>query len=310
MERAAVHERRAEPVQRLAFLDTFIGGVRLDEVMEPVGGSGPAVAAALGAAVLLRLWDQNLDGVVGRDEAQGLGDVPDAVRKRRTSSSLEGADRAFEHRQSRSNRRSHRGMQGYPSRFALCLVARSTRHRPRRELRILGRVGEVEWKHRPEDPGELLVRHLPEPERILERCSVDDPVVLLAGLRVSPGRGLDAPSRNVNYCPLFRSLLSSPSTPTCGRWGLLRGVMTTPGDCHRDPQWNPVAKARRSVPSAGGCRCAEGGTPDPCPRDGLARPGVKLEPPQPPAGRLTVPAGRHRRRGGTTLTPVACRAGW
>src|ERR687893_1599851 len=37
-------------------------------------------------------------------------------------------------------------------------------------------------------------------------------------------------------------------------------------------------------------RCAEGGTPDPCPRDHPARPGVKVEPPQPPAGRLTIPA--------------------
>ena len=27
-------------------------------------------------------------------------------------------------------------------------------------------------------------------------------------------------------------------------------------------------------------RCAEGGTPDPCPRDHPARPGVKVEPPQ------------------------------
>ena len=38
----------------------------------------------------------------------------------------------------------------------------------------------------------------------------------------------------------------------------------------------------RSSPSAGGCRCAEGGTPDPCHRDHPARPGVKVEPPQPP----------------------------
>ena len=34
------------------------------------------------------------------------------------------------------------------------------------------------------------------------------------------------------------------------------------------------------LPSPGGCRCAEGGTPDPCPRDHPARPGVKLERPQ------------------------------
>jgi hypothetical protein len=34
------------------------------------------------------------------------------------------------------------------------------------------------------------------------------------------------------------------------------------------------------APSPGGCRCAEGGTPDPCPRDHPARPGVKVERPQ------------------------------
>src|SRR5215204_1586867 len=35
-----------------------------------------------------------------------------------------------------------------------------------------------------------------------------------------------------------------------------------------------------TAPSPGGCRCMEGGTPDPCPRDHPGRPGVKLEPPQ------------------------------
>src|SRR5215207_7225190 len=34
------------------------------------------------------------------------------------------------------------------------------------------------------------------------------------------------------------------------------------------------------APSPGGCRCAEGGTPYPCPRDHPARPGAKLERPQ------------------------------
>ena len=38
--------------------------------------------------------------------------------------------------------------------------------------------------------------------------------------------------------------------------------------------------------------------------------GVKLEPPQPPVGRLAVPGRRRRRRGGTSLTPAVCRAGW
>jgi hypothetical protein len=43
-----------------------------------------------------------------------------------------------------------------------------------------------------------------------------------------------------------------------------------------------VATGRHGVvPSPGGCRCAEGGTPDRCPRDHPARPGVKLERPQP-----------------------------
>jgi hypothetical protein len=52
---------------------------------------------------------------------------------------------------------------------------------------------------------------------------------------------------------------------------------------------SPVGAA---APSPGGCRCAEGGTPDPCHRDHPAPPGVKVEPPQPPVGRLAVPAGR------------------
>src|SRR4051812_28966433 len=47
--------------------------------------------------------------------------------------------------------------------------------------------------------------------------------------------------------------------------------------------WLPAVAERLAVgapaPSPGGCRCAEGGTPDPCPRDHPARPGVKLEPP-------------------------------
>jgi hypothetical protein len=38
--------------------------------------------------------------------------------------------------------------------------------------------------------------------------------------------------------------------------------------------------SRRGSALASGCRCAEGGTPDPCPRDHLARPGVKVERPQ------------------------------
>jgi hypothetical protein len=59
------------------------------------------------------------------------------------------------------------------------------------------------------------------------------------------------------------------------------------------------------APSPGGCRCAEGGTPDPCHRDHPARPGGKLEPPQPPGVHRAIPAGRRRRRGGTSLTPAA-----
>jgi hypothetical protein len=52
----------------------------------------------------------------------------------------------------------------------------------------------------------------------------------------------------------------------------------------RRGSWPPAP-----APSPGGCRCAEGGTPDPCPRDHPARPGVKVEPPQPPVGRPAVP---------------------
>jgi hypothetical protein len=39
-------------------------------------------------------------------------------------------------------------------------------------------------------------------------------------------------------------------------------------------------------------------------------PGVKLEPPQPPVGRLTVPGRRHRRPRTNELDAGACRAGW
>jgi hypothetical protein len=44
--------------------------------------------------------------------------------------------------------------------------------------------------------------------------------------------------------------------------------------------WSPGGGPGRGAPSPGGCRCAEGGTPDPCHRDHPARPGVKLERPQ------------------------------
>jgi hypothetical protein len=45
-------------------------------------------------------------------------------------------------------------------------------------------------------------------------------------------------------------------------------------------------------------------------RDHPARPGVKLEPPQPPVGRLTVPGRRHRRPRTNDLDAGVCRAGW
>jgi hypothetical protein len=62
------------------------------------------------------------------------------------------------------------------------------------------------------------------------------------------------------------------------------------------------ALARR-VPLRGG------GTPDPCHWDHPARPGVKLEPPQPLVGRLAVPvAGVAARR--NELDAGVCRAGW
>jgi hypothetical protein len=53
-------------------------------------------------------------------------------------------------------------------------------------------------------------------------------------------------------------------------------------------------------------RCAEGGTPDPCPRDHPARPGVKLERPQAAHHALgpSQPAGAGG-RGRTSLTPAA-----
>jgi hypothetical protein len=59
---------------------------------------------------------------------------------------------------------------------------------------------------------------------------------------------------------------------------------------------SPRAVADAVAPSPGGCRCAEGGTPDPCPRDHPARPGVKVEPPQPPAGRLAIGVGGEEAR--------------
>jgi hypothetical protein len=49
-------------------------------------------------------------------------------------------------------------------------------------------------------------------------------------------------------------------------------------------RWTLRQRPRAAVPRA------EGGTPDPCHRDHPAQPGVKLEPPQPPVGRLAVPA--------------------
>jgi hypothetical protein len=42
--------------------------------------------------------------------------------------------------------------------------------------------------------------------------------------------------------------------------------------------WRLGWSAGAAALSPGGCRCAEGGTPDPCPRDHPARPGVKVEP--------------------------------
>jgi hypothetical protein len=64
----------------------------------------------------------------------------------------------------------------------------------------------------------------------------------------------------------------------------------------------------RPRPADAAARRAE--RPTPVTRDHPARPGVKVEPPQPPVGRLAVQGRRRRRRGGTTLTPAACRAGW
>ena len=75
----------------------------------------------------------------------------------------------------------------------------------------------------------------------------------------------------------------------------------------------PVGWSATSValaPSPGGCRSAAGGTPDPCPRDHPARPGVKLEPRRSLAWPRAVPAADAGGRGGTSLTPAVCRAGW
>jgi hypothetical protein len=57
-------------------------------------------------------------------------------------------------------------------------------------------------------------------------------------------------------------------------------------------------------------RCAEGGTPDPCPGDHPARPGVKVERPQAASSSRTVPAGRRRRPRTNELDAGVCRAGW
>jgi hypothetical protein len=75
----------------------------------------------------------------------------------------------------------------------------------------------------------------------------------------------------------------------------------------RHMRWSAGAAA----PSPGGCRCASGGTPDPCPRDHPARPGVKVERPQAASSPLDRPSwSAVGGRGRTTLTPAACRAGW
>ena len=52
-------------------------------------------------------------------------------------------------------------------------------------------------------------------------------------------------------------------------------------DCGPYPDPAAQSDSPAVAPSPGGCRCAEGGTPDPLHRDHPARPGVKLEPPQP-----------------------------
>jgi hypothetical protein len=79
--------------------------------------------------------------------------------------------------------------------------------------------------------------------------------------------------------------------------------------------WLPAVAERLAVgalaPWPGGCRCAEGGTPDPCHRDHPARPGVKLERPQAassPPGPSQL-AG-DRRPSPHALHPGRLRAGW
>jgi hypothetical protein len=79
---------------------------------------------------------------------------------------------------------------------------------------------------------------------------------------------------------------------------------SAPGHCQR-------LLAGAAAPSPGGCRRAEGGTPDPCHRDHPARPGVKLERPQ-AARHPTGPSqldGSWRPRT-NELDAGDCRAGW
>jgi hypothetical protein len=75
----------------------------------------------------------------------------------------------------------------------------------------------------------------------------------------------------------------------------------------------PVGWSATSValaPSPGGCRCAAGGTPDPCPRDHPTRPGVKLEPRRSLAWPSGRPSGRRWRPRRNELDAGVCRAGW
>jgi len=136
----------------------------------------------------------------------------------------------------------------------------------------------------------------------------------LAGGSGRPERGSDAgaataPAQTVGggVCSGTGHAANRSLRPGFRSGGSTRAV---DGGCGRREAWRAPttggAAARAAAPSLGGCRCAEGGTPDPCHRDHPARPGVKLERPQAARRPRSVPAARGPGgRGRTSLTPAS-----
>jgi hypothetical protein len=101
-----------------------------------------------------------------------------------------------------------------------------------------------------------------------------------------------------------------PSRPPCGAGRCrahptrsVKRVLKVPSD------EQPTAK-QPSAPSPGGAAARRAKRPTLVAGTIRPDPGSRWSPRRPPIGRLAVPDPRCRRRGGTSLTPAACRAGW